>query len=78
LDRKGPSQAAADLALCHLNKALAYHQLGRTWHAGWALRRAGRLALRSAEPDARLAAPDSALKALFALFSKHEDGLDAP
>lgn len=72
LDRKGPSQAAADLALCHLNKALAYHQLRRVWYAGRALRRAGQLVLGSALPDARPAAPDSALKALFVLFSKHE------
>jgi len=72
LDRKGPSQAAADLALCHLNKALAYHQLRRVWYAGRALRRAGQLVLGSALSDGRLAAPDSALKALFVLFSKHE------
>jgi len=72
LDRKGPSQAAADLALCHLNKALALHQLRHPWYAGRALRRAGQLVLGSALSDARLAAPDSALKALFVLFSKHE------
>jgi tetratricopeptide (TPR) repeat protein len=71
LDREGPSQAAADLALCHLNKALAYHQLRRVWHAGRALRRAGQLLLDSAMPEARPAVPDPALKALFLLFSKH-------
>jgi tetratricopeptide (TPR) repeat protein len=71
VDRKGPSQPAADLAMCHLNAALAYHELQRPWRAGRALRRAGQLVLGSALPDARLPAPDAALKALFDLFSKH-------
>jgi serine/threonine protein kinase/tetratricopeptide (TPR) repeat protein len=72
LDHKGPSQAAADLALCHLNKALAYHQLGRSWYAGRALRRAGQFVFRPASPDARPAPSDAALTPLFVLFSKHE------
>ncbi len=69
VDRKGPSQAAADLALCHLNMALAYRQLGRVWHAGRALRRAGQLALASSPSEAPLTVPDSALRALLVLFS---------